>query len=70
MRGTREKTTQEVTITSWMTCAQYSFHGLIQTAVTDEVSSGLVGTRSVSVRDETRQHAFAFAVGDPGEELF
>ena len=50
MRGTREKTTQDVTITSWTTCAQYSFHGLIQTAVTDEVSSGLVRTRSVLVR--------------------
>ena len=33
-----EVTTQDVTVTSWMTCAQQSFHGSIQTAIKDEVS--------------------------------
>ena len=33
-----EKTTQDVTVTSWMTCAQQSFPGSIQTAIKDEVS--------------------------------
>ena len=54
LRVPGEETTQDVTITSWTTCAQKSFHGSIQTAVTDEVSSVLVGTRSVSVRAVSR----------------
>ena len=33
-----EETTQDVTVTSWMTCAQHSIHGSIQTAIKDEVS--------------------------------
>ena len=32
LRVPGEKTTQDVTVTSWMTCAQQSFHGSIQTA--------------------------------------
>ena len=38
LRGQGEETTQDVTVTSWMTCAQQSVHGSIQTAIKDEVS--------------------------------
>ena len=41
LRVPGEKTTQDVTVTSWMTCAQQSFQGSIQTAIKDEVSMGL-----------------------------
>ena len=38
LRVPGEKTTQDVTVTSWMACAQRSFHGSIQTAIMSEVS--------------------------------
>ena len=41
-----EKTTQDVTFTSWMTCAQQSFHGSVHTAIKDEVSISLTSARS------------------------
>ena len=46
VRVAGEKTTRDVTVTSWMTCAQQSFHGSIQTAVKDEVSMNLTSARS------------------------
>ena len=46
LRVSGEKTTQDVTVTSWMTCAQQSFHGLIQTACQDEVPMSLTSARS------------------------
>ena len=46
LRVPEEKTTQDVTVTSWMTCAQQSFHGSMQTAIEDEVSMGLTSARS------------------------
>ena len=41
-----EKTTQDVTVTSWMTRAQQSFHGSTQTAIKDEVSRCFTSARS------------------------
>ena len=46
LRVPGEKTTQDVTVTSWMTRAQQSFHGSIQTAIKDEVSISLTSARS------------------------
>ena len=46
LRGPGEETTQDVTVTSWMTCAQQSVHGSIQTAIKDEVSMSLTSARS------------------------
>ena len=46
LRVPGEETTQDVTVTSWTTCAQQSFHGSIQTAIKDEVSMSLTSARS------------------------
>ena len=46
LRVSGEKTTQDVTVNSWMTCAQQSLHGLIQTACQDEVPMSLTSARS------------------------
>ena len=45
-RALGKETTHNVTVTSWMTCAQQSFHGSMQTAIKNEVSSGLTSARS------------------------
>ena len=50
LRVPGEKTTQDVTVTSWMTCAQQSFHGSIQMAIKDEVSTSVTSARSDYVR--------------------
>ena len=44
LRAPGEKTTQDVTVTSWV--RNKSFHGSTQTAIKDEVSMGLTSARS------------------------